>query len=68
MPMAAQHVWWWFLELNAARGNNGFGPSPITYSDIMNWKVLTAIEIAPWEVKAIKLIDVQYLEIMGAPK
>ena len=68
LPELARHSGVWFLELNAARSSNGFGTSPISYGEIMSWKLLVGVELAPWEVKAIREIDRKYIDVMGADK
>lgn len=61
-PGPARHVWDWFLELHAARGGSGFGPSPITYMDIAAWAFLTKRRPQQWEIVAIRRLDQSYLE------
>ncbi|WP_448508786.1 phage tail assembly chaperone [Immundisolibacter sp.] len=66
LPEVARHIWGWFLELNSARSGNGFGISPISYSEIVAWSKLTETVIEPWEVKALRVIDNKYVEVMSA--
>lgn len=61
LPAAGEHVWEWFADLSAARGSSGFGPAPITYSEIAAWAQLTGETPLPWEVKAIKALDAEFL-------
>lgn len=55
------HVWVWFLDLHRVRGNTGFGPATITYSDISCWSKLLGIELRVWEIKALCLLDKAYI-------
>ena len=57
MPRQAQHVWEWFLELNAARTGNGFGPNPITFQELKAWADLTGRNPKPMEVHWLKTLD-----------
>jgi len=62
IPDGASHVWQWFLELNAARTGNGYGPNPITYSEIRAWMVLKGVAVRAFEVDLIRALDTAYLE------
>lgn len=55
------HLWGWFLDLHVARGSNGFGPSALSYSEILAWATLTRVAPTPWEVSVIKRLDAVYL-------
>lgn len=57
IPALFYEVWSWFLELNAARTSNGFGPNAISYSEIKAWAELTDRDIKPFEVTLIKHLD-----------
>lgn len=61
LPPAGEHVWGWFSELSSARGSTGFGPAPITYADIVAWARLMAVRPLPWEVRAIKALDSEFI-------
>ena len=52
-----QYVWQYFLELDSARGSNGFGLNPISWSDILAFFTLMGFEPTDWEVQAIRRID-----------
>lgn len=51
-----------FSELHACRGNNGFGPSRITYADIDAFQRVSGVKLAPWELSAIRKADAAFLE------
>lgn len=57
LPADGSHVWAWFLELSAGRGSNGFGPSPISYLDLLAWSLLTGTITRPAEIEAIIAVD-----------
>ncbi len=61
IPADGEHVWLWFLDLNAARGSNGFGPNPISYPDLAAWVAMTGIIVMPSEVAALMALDREYL-------
>jgi len=54
-------VWEDFLELHSARGSNGFGANPISYTEIDAWTRLSGYVLSPQDVKIIKLLDRVYL-------
>ena len=69
LPPDAEHIWQWFLDLNSARGSNGFGVNPISYQDIAAWSSLTGTIVRPSEVAALKALDAVWLgEVMRAEK
>jgi len=55
-------IWQWFLELNATRGNNGFGASPISFTEIKAWSELTDNALDQGEVMLLKKLDRVALE------
>lgn len=63
MPRQAQHVWEWFLELAAARTGNGFGPNPISFSELKAWADLTGRNPKPLEIQWLKALDRLWLSI-----
>ncbi|MBF0375536.1 MAG: hypothetical protein HQL39_19265 [Alphaproteobacteria bacterium] len=63
MPAAVGHLWDWFCELNAARGGTGFGPAPVGHVEIEAWARLTGRGPSPWEVAALRGLDLIALEI-----
>lgn len=61
LPSAVEHLWDWFVELNAARGSTGFGPAPLGYAEIRAWAALTDRQPSPWEVETLKTLDEAWL-------
>jgi len=39
------------------------GPTAISYVQIKAWKELTETSILPWEIEAIKRLDLEYLRV-----
>jgi len=39
------------------------GPMPLGYEQIKAWKELTETSISPWEIGAIKKLDLEYLRV-----
>lgn len=61
IPEIAQHVWAWFLMLNACR-QSGMGPSPISHSEMLAFFTLEGIMPEGWELQAIRALDNVALE------
>lgn len=51
-----EHIWEWFLDLSLARPV-GYGPTPISFSEIEAYSRLMGVEITPWEVEQLRRID-----------
>lgn len=66
IPWAGRRVWSIFLDLNATRGGNGFGPNPIGYTEIEAWARLNREPVRPWEIEIISALDRAFLEKTGA--
>lgn len=56
-----EYLWGLFTELHGCRGNTGFGPARITYSDIHSYEAVTGIKLAGWELQAIRRADGVFL-------
>ena len=62
-PQLMSHVWSAFCVLSNSRTQGFSGPNPITYEQIKSWKELTETPIAPWEIEALKRVDVVYMGV-----
>lgn len=60
-PQGCEELWSTFLELSACRGNNGFGPTRITYGDIDAFQRVTGVKLKPWELDAVRKADSAFL-------
>jgi hypothetical protein len=56
-PLELAYLWEWFQDLHTARGSNGMGPNPITYTDIAAWAGLSGITLRAPEIQAILMLD-----------
>ena len=54
-----EYIWTWFMDLHETRGG-GFGPGPVTWTELVNWSDLTGIRPTPWEARMIRLLDRAY--------
>lgn len=61
LDVSGAHIWEWFLDLHGTRGSNGFGPSSISYSEILAWSFLTQQRPTPWEISVLKRLDDVFL-------
>lgn len=57
LPELFADLWGGFLELDRARGQSGFGPEPLAYSDIEAWARLTGRALSPQDVALIVELD-----------
>lgn len=64
----AGYLWGWYVDLDSARGSNGFGVSPVSYTEIDAWARLNDVRINPNEVRVLKDIDRAYLSEMAKRK
>lgn len=61
IPVGCSILWNEFLTLHHKRGTNGFGPAPISESDIFYRQRNRRIALRPWEIKAIEAADREYM-------
>ena len=54
MPELAEHVWYWYSEL--------YNGERISYQEIEAWSRLTGTHIEPWEVAALKRIELEQIK------
>ena len=60
IPMAGQHIWEWFWEINQFR-QSGMGLSAVPQSEIKAWKENMEVDIDPWEIKILCAMDSAFL-------
>lgn len=65
-PRNLEYLWAWFIELRAASGSNGFGPNPVSHTEIASWAMLRRLPISPWEVGVIRRLDAAFREECAA--
>jgi hypothetical protein len=62
LPREMRYLWGIFLSLHNRRGSNGFGPTPLAWSEMEAFCRLTGTPLDPWEVEAICALDEAYLD------
>ena len=62
-PEILSHVWSSFMDLHNARVSGGMAPSSITYESIESWMKVTGNNLLPWEVAAVKRLDLKWLKV-----
>lgn len=68
IPEGAEGLWRLFSRLNVTRTSNGFGPNPISYSEIEAMSRTTGIPVSSWEVDVIRQMDMAFLVAMVETK
>ncbi len=61
IPTSLAYLWQWFQELSFSRSSHGYGHNPLSYGDMDAWARLTGRRLDPWEVQALKDVDVVFL-------
>lgn len=56
-PPAAEHIWAWFLALDAGRGSSGFGPEPIGWAELEAFGRLQGVQMSALEAGWIRALD-----------
>jgi hypothetical protein len=64
-PERAAHVWQAFVEIHTGRSYSANGPNPLSWPDIKAWDDLMRVGLKEWEIRAIKALDVLWLNTMG---
>jgi hypothetical protein len=63
MPIIFSNIYQDFLELNAARSSNGYGPNPLGFSEIHSYYLLNRLQPEPWEVFILRYFDSIFLGV-----
>jgi hypothetical protein len=66
-PRWLEYLWQWWLELNLVRGSSGFGPLPVSFTEIAAWAQLTRRAPDPFEVECIVALDRAFLNSYAKP-
>lgn len=61
IPPDGALLWSWWRELASGRGNNGFGPLPISWADMDAWARLTGTPLSPWQAGTLRDMDNAFL-------
>ena len=67
-PEPVRYLWHAFCELSATRGNNGFGPNPLQWSEIEAWSRLDGQILSGFERTALLMLDRVFLEAVAKKK
>lgn len=59
-PSGTLHIWNWFMELSASRGDGMNGPAALQFQDVWCWSQLTGVTPSPLEISLIMLIDISW--------
>jgi hypothetical protein len=64
-PVELEHVWSWFKDLDGCR-TIGLTLGPITHCEITAWAKGMKIDLMPLERRAIRSLDVAYLNFQNS--
>lgn len=65
LPVEGAYVWAAYRELDLARTSNGYGPNPISYTDMLAYFVLQGMKPRPWVIATLRAIDVAFLTFVS---
>lgn len=68
LPEGAEFIWAWYLELSIGRGYAGMGqPLPLSSIEIWAWCQLRDIRLAPWQLRTLRLLDLNHIRSINHP-
>src|SRR5690349_20378656 len=56
-PFQLYREWGWFSDLHAARQSSGFGPLPLSYSEMHSYFYLIEEKPNPWQMGLLRRLD-----------
>jgi hypothetical protein len=62
-PLSLEHVWLWFIDLNAERTQNGFGISPLKSAEIAAWAAARFFDLTSFDIELLLAIDRIYIGV-----
>lgn len=66
LPEGTETLWAWFLDLSIGRSYSAGGtPLPLSNGEIWCWCQLHGIRLEPWQLRALRLLDVNQVSIMA---
>lgn len=68
LPVDMTWLWADFLQLHNSRGSTGYGPAPITFTDLAAWQSVTGLRLRPWQIDAIRRADNAFFASLPKPK
>lgn len=57
VPTALAQLWDVYLQLDAGRGEGGFGMAAIGWRDMAAWQSITGIPLTEWEAETLIRVD-----------
>ncbi|MEZ2220767.1 hypothetical protein [Rhizobium sp. RCC_161_2] len=63
IPVAGQHVWYWFKKMDVTREGTGYGINPLQPTQIEAWTRQRGIKLTPWQLDAIEALDMLRLQL-----
>jgi hypothetical protein len=63
LPGDFRYLWEWYLEIGLSRQHGMSGAQPLLYSEILAWSHLTGVRLQHWEVRALRALDMGFMEI-----
>lgn len=67
LPPLMETHWKWFSDLHLRRSSNGYGPNPISFTELEAWSRLRGIPLTAFDVDTIMLLDTVYFAHLSAP-
>lgn len=61
-PVAAQHIWSWWIELHSRRTGSGFGINPIPFGEMEAWARVMRHDVDAIEWRLLHRIETEYLK------
>ncbi|MGH8033828.1 MAG: phage tail assembly chaperone [Lysobacterales bacterium] len=65
LPACAEHVWFWWWELNDRRAPGFESLAPLTYAEIHHWILLTGKLLGPEEIRWLIAMDDAWLSTIS---
>jgi hypothetical protein len=63
-PELLTDQWEWFCELSAT--GRGASATALTSTEILAWSTLRNVQLLPWEIRLIRLLDTTWLRALRA--
>ena len=61
IPAITEHIWAWYLTLHTGRVPG----APLAFTEIEAWSRIYRIALTPFEIRAIKAVDVEFLTVQA---
>lgn len=60
-PALLRYIWSHFWALHQHRGSTGFGPAPLTWTELASYATLCGVQFQPWEARLVMRLDELWL-------